>query len=179
MNKSQKFGFYLPAWNETARALNWRMKDGRLAATCPQWHGSPEATALMHEVWRAAEMLALKEHRAVTPTDLKRGVTLVRTGHVHSDGLNTTETTRVVTALDLLKQPEDLDCMNCYLHPEIAEQRMAIKCIEKVAFNESYVAAVSSGKFRIKQWRNLKARQLWQLLFTLVNRARGKAKAAA
>ena len=179
MTKSQKFGFYLPAWNETARVLNWRMKEGRLMAARPQYHGSPEATALMHAVWQAAEILALCEHRAVTTEDLRRGVTVAATGQPSSKDLNTREVTRVVAALDLLAKPDDLAKMNRWLHPEIAERDMLVARIAELAFDEGYVSTISASKFGTKSWRNLSVRQLGQLLFTLQNRVRGKARAAA
>ena len=72
------------------------------------------------KVLTTAEVLAHGHHRSVTADDLRRGCNVVATGKISSGDLDNKQTNRVVALFKLLTDPDDLDAVMNWLHPENA-----------------------------------------------------------
>jgi hypothetical protein len=74
---NQQRKFYFPQWNDCCKANAWRMSKGRLVGQREERFGHGEADHLYQAVWDVAEILAQREHRSVTPTDLRHACHIV------------------------------------------------------------------------------------------------------
>jgi hypothetical protein len=180
MTEAQAKRFYFPAWRRCAEANDWVMVCGRL-------RGSPETTMNFWpepartagaEVLKYAEQLAAQEHRAVTATDLRHGCNMAATGgrRQSSYDMDNRETNRVVVLFRLLQDPEDLDAVMEWLHPEIADKRSLVQFIKKQA-PEAALVAISKNAWGTIFWEDAEVSRLRWLLKQVKGRTEmGKAE---
>lgn len=112
----------------------------RVSEYRPAW---PEpAQAEMLKVLTFAKQLSLQEYRAVTAEDLRHACTWVALEGktTSSKHLNNKEVNRVVTLFRLLEDPDDLDAVMDWLHPENAERRSMVAFLRKCAPEATLVA---------------------------------------
>lgn len=153
MTDAQKFKFYLPAWRRCAEANNWVMhgRPSRLQVDIEAQfeevrQGSPESTlhgpkspwpepaqTEMLKVLTFAKQLSLQEARAVNAEDLRHACGMVAVETPSSKHLNNKQVNRVVTLFRLLEDPDDLDAVMDWLHPENAEKRSMVSFLRKCA----------------------------------------------
>lgn len=182
MTERQQKNFYFPAWRRCAVARDWVMEKKRLVADLvaqrrealahmelPEYRRSPAAEALL-QVLDYAEQLAAQEHRRVTDADLRHGCNLVATGGKNSGSsdLNNHEVNRVVVLFRLLQEPEDLDAVMEWLHPDQADKRSLVSFLKKLAPDATLVA-IARNAFRNEAtangfWEDLDLQQLRWLL---------------
>jgi hypothetical protein len=179
MTEKQKLGFYLPAWRECAAANGWVMRGrpSRLEADLEkqegQFQGWPEpAGPLALKVVSLARQLAAQEHRGINAEDLRHGCNLVATGKPSSKHLNNKETNRVATLLKLLKDPDDLDAVLDWLHPENVERRSFVSWLRKQAPAGTLVA-ICRNAFATVFWEDLEIQKLRWLARQVKGRGEG------
>ncbi|HEX3889441.1 MAG TPA: hypothetical protein VHX90_01205 [Verrucomicrobiae bacterium] len=159
MTEAQQRRFYFPNWNGCAVANGWMMTRGRLradlAAQREEYAPWPDpAKELYLKVVTTAEQLALAAHRSVTADDLRRGCNYVATGKISSGDLDNKQTNRVVTLFKLLADPDDLEAVMNWMHPERQENASFDSFLLKRA-NEAAIISISSNAFGTKHWRDL------------------------
>lgn len=162
MTDRQKFKLYLPAWQAVVRLHAWRMDRAthRLAGQRRDLWGGPETTQLYQRVWQAAETIARGACRAVRPDDLRHGVHIAALGRDKSStDFRDYELDRVLAALALLADADDMDAMLVWMNPQASERRrrewwLAHRC------HPAYVARVAADMFGVADWRALDDRQL-------------------
>ncbi|MES2219376.1 MAG: hypothetical protein V4587_00230 [Acidobacteriota bacterium] len=177
-DKQAKF-FYFPAWGKCADANEWRMERGRLvgarlAADGQHQCGVQSVRPLFDAIWDAAEAIALAEHRAVKPDDLRHGCHVVAIGRDRSSKeMVNKEVERVVSLFRLLTNPENVEAQMNWDSPERAEKKNLIQAIKKKAPDE-YICHIArdrwNGQFEYPWWEDLPLPALRQLAMTLNNR---------
>ncbi|HSM84591.1 MAG TPA: hypothetical protein VLT16_00510 [Candidatus Limnocylindrales bacterium] len=170
MTEAQQKRFYFPAWNACARVNDWRMVQGRLVADLrrqrAEAQGWPEtAREVMLQVLDYAEQLAAQEHRAATAADLRHACNLVATQgrRSSSEDLDNKQTNRVVVLFKLLQEPEDLDAIMGWLHPEESDRKGLANFIRKQA-PEATLVAIAKHAFGTIFWEDLEHGKLKWLL---------------
>lgn len=172
MTDKQLTKFYLPAWSRLAKALNWRMEDGRMLAERLPRHGHPTADQEYQKVWDAADSFAWQSQRAVRPDDLRHAVNCVATGRVSAKEMDNKQTNRVVSLMKLLTDPDNLKAVSEWLDPDIAEKR---GLLERINLHRAYAINIARDQFRTPDLDSLKVEQLRTLVWTVTNRHRAKA----
>ena len=146
------------------------MASRRLAGARREAFGGPESSALYDRVWQHAESVALAQHRAATPDDLRHGVHVAALGRDKSSkDLTNAELDRVVQALRLLADPDDLDAMMGWLHPENEERRRRLWWIENRCL-AGYARRVCKDMFGTDDWWSLENEPVMRLYRTLRDR---------
>lgn len=158
--------FYWNLWNAAAKANRWHMENCRLQnAGLDQ----PMRSDLIAEVIQLAHARAEQDHRGVSMDDLRHGVhmrALQRDcGHDH---ITTREFGRIKVLLELMANPDDLNAMNEWLHPELEEKRRLMTRIGSAP--AAYVQAICMARFKTRNWQSLKPGQMRSLAMTLANR---------
>lgn len=171
MTEAQISRFYFPAWNRCARAMSWKMVEGRLVGGRLPRYGGPEVDAAYQVVWNLAERFALQLHRAVTPEDLRHAVNFAASNRASTKAMNSAHANRAVALFDLLADPDNLSAMMRWSNPDLVERDGLLERIRQAA-PEAYVRAISRDRFRVVVLDDLTTAQLKMLLFTLVNRRR-------
>lgn len=176
MTERQLKFFYFPAWGRCADANDWRMEKGRMRAERSTDRGTGATADLFAKVWSVAEQLAGAEHRAVKPDDLRRGCHVVAIQrNKSSKDLTNNEVERVVALFRVLTDPDNLDFVMDWEHPDRATQRNLVAAIKRKA-EEAYICKIAGDKFRgqfeYPYWEDLKIWQLRQLAVTLNERAK-------
>ncbi len=167
MTEKQLKHFYFPLWNRVTHANDWHMVKGRLHGQRAQQHGPPDITDLYQSVWRLAADTAAKAHRAITPDDLRHATHRVALGHDKSaKDLTNPELDKVAALMKLLAEPDDLDAILDFLHPENAARDRLLYSIERLA-DDPYTRRVSADRWGTAEWRDLDLQQLKQLAMTL------------
>jgi hypothetical protein len=165
MTSKQEKHFYWPLWNRACKRNAWRMQNGCLTLA----ENAPDPA---NTVIETARRLADQAHRAVTLNDLRHATHFVAAGRDcgHAQ-LKNKELTRWIWLVKLLIDPDDLDAMNHWLHPELDEQESAEARIARVP--EAYVARICRGISRgeTEDWRALDAHARRTLLIALSNRS--------
>ena len=178
MTEKQQRRFYFPAWNECARANDWVMVRGRLLADLVaqrqeflKWPQVAADAGL--SVLDYAEQLGLQEHRVVTAEDLRHGCNLVATAgrKQSSEALTNAELNRVVVLFRLLKEPEDLDAVMEWLHPDIADKRSLVGYLKRLA-PEATLIAICRNAFGTIYWEGLDESKLRWLIKTVKEKNR-------
>lgn len=164
MTEAQQRRFYFPVWNTCAVANGWFMVKGRLRADVQSQKSevqgwSEPARELCLKVLTSAEQLALQQHRGVTADDLRRGCNLVAAGKVSSGDLDNKQTNRVVALFKLLTDPDDLDAVMNWLHPEKAEHGSFVAFLKKRA-HEGLIITIAQNAFDTKDWESLPIEKL-------------------
>lgn len=181
MTPSQKFTLYLPAWGRVVSTHEWRMRQRRLVGQRRESWGGPATSEIYARTWQHAETLARRDCRAVRPDDLRHGVHVAALGRdLSSTDLRDAQLDRVLVALRLLADPEDLDAMIAWEHPEQGERKrrawwLANRC------HPVYVARVAADMFGVADWTTLTDHQVGILYGRLKHRpgAARRAQAAA
>ena len=170
MTDLQARRFYWPAWNRAATALGWRMQGGRLVGTREDVSCATEWGKIYVRTWQYAEQVALRDHRAVEPSDLRHGVHVaaLQRDRSHRD-LSNAEVDRVVDALNILAQHEDVRAMERWIDQSIAARHRQTWWIKNCCV-EGYARYVCRDKFGTDDWGSLPAGQLRELYVTLRNR---------
>jgi hypothetical protein len=170
MTEKQSKFYYFPAWNKAAAVHEWRMAKGRLVGKRQDRHGLEETTGLYHMVWAAAELLARKEARAVRPDDLRHGCHLVALAKDKSSAeFTNAEVDRVVTLFRVLTDPDDLDAIMAWAHPEIRERERMVWFIREKCV-EGYVRSLCSQLYGTDDFLSLNPETLRELVMTLKHR---------
>lgn len=164
MTEAQQRRFYFPQWNTCAVANDWLMKRGRLSADLDAQRVAyatwPDpAGPLYAKVVTAAEQIARQEHRAVTADDLRHACNHVACGRISSGDLTNTQTTRVVNLFRLLTDPDDLDAVMDWLHPQRQEKQSFIAFLRSRA-NEATLIAIAMNAFDTREIEKLEIDQL-------------------
>lgn len=174
MTEAQQRRFYFPCWNACAVANGWFMVKGRLRADLvtqreeyAAW--SDPARELYLKVVTTAEQLALQNHRHVVADDLRRGCNVVATGKISSGDLDNKQTNRVVALFKLLADPEDLDAVMNWIHPENAERGSFVAFLKKKA-HEGLIVTIARNAFATSDWESLPIEKLRWLAKELKNR---------
>ena len=163
MTEKQEKHFYFPLWNRACRANAWRMQKGRLELA----EAAPEPA---NTVISMARRLADQEHRAVTLTDLRHASHVVACGlNCSHNSLRNRELTRWGWLARLLVDPDDLEAMNHWLHPELDEQESLEAKIERVP--GAYVRQICVDRFGVGNWRSLTPEDRRALIIILSNRS--------
>ena len=174
MTDNQQRRFYFPAWNGCAVANGWVMVKGRLRADIgnlkPEVQSWPEPAREMGlKVLVTAEQVASQQHRAVVADDLRHACNYVAAGKLSSGDLDNKQTNRVVALFNLLADPEDLDAVMNWLHPENAERGSFVSFLRRKA-HEATLRAISNEAFQTKNWEELPIEKLRWLAKELKNR---------
>jgi hypothetical protein len=171
MTEKQLRFLYFPAWGRAAEANEWRMERGRLVGHLDEgWGASAELRGLYRSVWAAAQEIALQDHCAVTADHLRHACHRVALGRDKSaKDLDNGELDRVVALFRILADPDDLDAVLAYSHPEnTARQRMEWwikhRCLD------SYVQALCRSEYGTADWEGLGFDRLKALHMTLKHR---------
>lgn len=177
MTEAQQRRFYFPAWNGCAVANQWFMARNRLVADLDAQreeyaHWPDLARELHSKVVTLAEQLAQREHRAVNADHLRHGCNLVATGKASSASLDNKQTNRVVNLFRLLTDPEDLDAVMNWLHPDAADRQSYIAWLKKQN-HEAAIIAISVNAYGTRQWEDLPMEKLRWLCKQLKNRTTG------
>ncbi len=169
MTEAQRKRFYFPAWNR-AFAANWESERGRLGARAGR-----RASEWLTAVIAAANELARQQHGAATADHLRHACHLVALGkNKSSHDLTNAEIDRVVNLFALLEDPEDLDAVMKWQHPEIGERQRCVRWIESLAPYATIVAVARNNPFGADfdfgDWQSLEIPQLKWLGKTLRER---------
>ena len=164
MTHAQLKWFYMPAWRRCAHANDWTMSRGRLVADLAaqreeslQWKEPYGPT--LRQVLDLAAQLAAKIHRAIIADDLRHACNVVATGRESSKNLTNPQVNRVVSLFNLLRDPEDLDAIMAWLHPENAERASFISFLRKQASEEA-LCAISRNAYDTIFWEDLELSKL-------------------
>ena len=161
MTEKQLKFFYFPAWNRCARAMDWAMAAGRLKANLvaqrqemSQWPEPARTVGLA--VLDYAEQLARQAHRKTIAEDLRHGCNLAATvgRRSSSSDMDNRDVNRVAVLFDLLSDPDDLDAVMQWLHPEIAEKRSLVQFVRKCA-HDGVICTISRNAFNTDFWEDL------------------------
>lgn len=171
MTLAQQRRFYFPHWNRCAQNQNWTMAKGRLQSTHLQTWSQAEPAELYHRVWAAAENLARAAHRAVIPEDLRHACHVVALGHDKpSAALDNQEVDRVVTLFKILADPDDLDAILAWSHPENSDRKRYVASI-RIRAPFPYIDKLCHDKFHhcytTPFWEDLPMPELKQLYLTI------------
>ena len=180
MTEAQKKRFYFPAWGRCAEAMDWRMEKGRLIVTLAGqrteisgWPGPAREAGL--SVLDYAAAAAAEGRRRVTAEDLRHGCNLVATGgrESSSERLTNKEVNRVAVLFRLLREPEDLDAVIEWLHPENADKRSLLSYLRKLA-GEDVLVAIARNAFGTSLIEGLEEQQLRWMLKQVKGRPKGE-----
>ena len=178
MNEAQQRRFYFPCWNSCAVANGWFMVKGRLRADLvaqreeyATW--SEPGREMYLKVVTTAEQFARAGHRVVTEGkpfyDLRYACNVAATGRIHSEDLDNKQTNRVVALFKLLTDPDDLDAVMNWLHPENAERGSFVAFLRKRA-HEALLITIAKNAFDTDAWDELPIEKLRWLAKELKNR---------
>lgn len=181
MTDAQKFGFYLPVWNQLAKQWHWngaRKLGITLAALLEvnevsfrQW---PEpAGPLMLQVITFARQIAAQRPPggganacgAVKLEDLRHGCNIVATAgspggpKISSKHFTTAETNRAVALMRLLVDPLSLKYISAWLNPQEADRRSLVEHVRTMA-PEGTLRAIFNNAYHTKDWESGTAQQL-------------------
>lgn len=124
MTERQAKRMYWPAWARVVAVHGWRMSGGRLAGQRREMWGAGDSQALYDAVWNRATRTATAQHRAPVPDDFRHAVNWASLARDKSSTHFTDEDLdRVLCALRLLADPDDLDAMMDWLEPWRPRQR--------------------------------------------------------
>jgi hypothetical protein len=168
--------FYFPLWGRVTRANDWHMVKGRLHGQRAESHGPPDINELYQSVWRLASASAASQHRSITPDDLRHATHRAALGRDKSaKDLTNTELDKVAALMKLLAEPDDLDAVVDFLHPENSEHDRLIYSIERLA-DGPYIDRLAADRWGAADWHSLENAQLKQLAMTLRARRRQRAE---
>lgn len=157
MNDRQRCAKYFPCWNEAFRA-NWRMDRGRVlpreGRVESEWLAAVEA---------AAQQLALTTHCASTTDHLRHACTISAVGRQKSSkDLTNPELDKVLAWFALLVDPDNVQAVVNWQHPELAEEQWKIAQILEMK-DEAVVVHVARDLFKCDDWRKLGVAKLEML----------------
>jgi hypothetical protein len=162
MTTAQEKRFYWPRWQAACRANAWRMRSGRLEL-------ADTAEEPANTVIAAARHLAEQHHRAPTLDDLRHATHLAACGRDCGHArLSNRELTRWGWLMRLLIDPNDLEAMNHWQHPELDEESRLDARIRQAP--EAYVNEICRSRFDAANWRGLDLHSKRALVMTLSNR---------
>jgi hypothetical protein len=114
-----------------------------------------------------ARQHAAQNSRAITPEDLRKACVCYITGRFQSaKDLTSAQFSRLLTLFRLLINPDDLDAVMDWDHPDRDEVKRVKYFIEHAA-PDAYVRAIAAGRFGARLWEDLELWQLKQLANTL------------
>jgi hypothetical protein len=150
--------------------MDWREEKGRLLvsikgqrAEIEGWPAPAREAGL--SVLDYAEQSAAEGRRRVTATDLRHGCNRVATaGRTESSGkMSNQEVNRVAVLFKLLRDPDNLDAVMEWLHPENADRRSLLSFMRKVA-SEPALVAIARNAFGTVLLEELEEEQLRWIL---------------
>jgi hypothetical protein len=174
MTEKQRKFFYFPAWHKCAKANDWVMVKGRLLANVDtqreEFDRWPEpAREQVLKVLNYADKLAWHQNRSVTAEDLRHACNIAAAAKQSSDKLDNKETNRVVVLFQLLADPDDLNAVMDWEHPENVERKSFVAFLKKRA-KETTIVAISKRAFKTIFWEDLELGKLRWLAKTLKGR---------
>jgi hypothetical protein len=166
-------------WNACCHANDWSEAKKRLH---PQAQATRDLSIYHKLIWREAEKLALQEHRSVTAEDLRHACYLVATapsplngeragvrGDASMSKLTNRHFSRVLVLWSLLIEPDDLDALMKWEHPEISEGEGLDKSISRLAPDE-YTRTIAGRIYGTRLWEDLDVQQKRNLRRILLER---------
>ena len=172
MTSSQKFRLYLPAWAEVVRVQGWRMDRAthRLVGPRREFWGGDETSRLYARVWQHADTLSVRAARGVRPDDLRHGVHVAALGRdMSSSGFDNRQLDRVLVALRLLANADDVGAMLSWLHPEQGVRSRRVWWLRNRC-HPAYVARVARDMYGVADWSGLDDHQIGVLYGRLKHR---------
>lgn len=168
MTERQQKRFYFPNWNAAFNA-NWRREKSRVLAV-----ENRIESEWVRKVETLAQQLALQQHRAPVADDLRHACHVVAISRDKSShDLSNAELDRVVTLFKLLANPDDLDAVMSWQHPENAERKRLVYAI-KTAAPHAYIDDICRDMFapiyEPPFWEDLPIASLRHLSVTLKHR---------
>lgn len=162
-------------WSRVCQVNDWKMAGGRLSAgaapaDCSVWH---------RYVWHVATDLATREHRAVTPEDLRHSCYVVSTSAV--PGRRSAKQANSMTQLEnwsfsrllhlwaLLVEPDDVAAAKHWSDPSLDTRSSYVASIKSSA-PDAYVRSISADRFGTRMWENCDVGQLRELAMTIRSR---------
>jgi hypothetical protein len=177
MTDGQKYGLYLPVWQRVQKARGWARKPLDLDEDKFRMWPDPAGPAALR-VLTFAKQTAASECRNVAAEDLRRACTLVATMDMDvsaatpsSKHLNNRQVNHLVALFRLLIDPDDLQAVNDWLHPENAEKRGMVSLLRKLA-PEGTLRAIFSNAYGTKEWDEGDKQQMVWLLKQVKGRQR-------
>lgn len=170
---------YWRRWNACVRANHWRMAGGRLDERA----AGPDRSETHADVWRAAEQIALRKHRAVIADDLRHGCHVVALGRDKSHTkLSNREFDKVLTlwgderdCKGLLIEPLHLGSEIHNANPDIKSRRRHLHFLTHECLG-GYVASECERIYGTKDFESLVDAQLMSLSDHIRNRPRALKK---
>lgn len=169
MNAAQH-KLYIRRWTAVARCNRWQMRRGRLDDGAV----GPERSEQHAAVWRAAKLLAEKDHRAVGAEHLRHACHIVAFGlQKSSKFLTNDQFSRLLilwgnekekwkgALVGLLIDPEDLMGLQAWADPGEERRRQYIRFLE-ARRREAVLIAITKCRWETSDWR---ARNLTELLW--------------
>ena len=142
MTTKQQKRFFFPLWNQTCRALGWKMEDGRLVL--------PDGRRNEHQkkVIAEASALAAKEHRAPVLNDLRHGCYIVALGHdVKTLKMSNQQVDKVTSLFKLLVNDTDIAADMKLANPDIGERERLVRKINALKIPDAMIDAVCKKSF--------------------------------
>jgi hypothetical protein len=175
MTSRQQRSFYWPAWRAVAEGQGWH-SDGDLGPARLGVYGGPEVNRLYQAVWDAAARIArLAGLDSIFQDHLRYGSHglvapgLWDTRDFSSAHLNNKQLDRLVNGLwQLLTDPDDLDALLAWTHPEAGTRKRQEYYLAQLP--GPYVAELSRDKFGTRDFLSLTNAQLTMLHMTVRNR---------
>lgn len=167
MTTAQQRRLYFPAWGEAFSAV-WFRDHG----TVRRKEGvSPSIWIISVEDTAAAA--ARRVHGLVYADGLRHAAHVVALGRrVSSSDLSNKELDRVLVLFALLKDPEDIDALIRWAHPDQDARRRLLWAVQNVGWPAAYIAHVARAKYGQSDPEQLNDAQLRQLLVTLKERTK-------
>lgn len=180
MTPTQQRRLYFPAWGDAARARGWVMAGRRLVADLAAPVEFPDThplSVLLPAIHEHAQNLAIANHRAIRPDDLRHACHVAILGRDRSStALNNRELDRVLDLFRLLADPENLDRIRAIEDPDHAQRLRYVAGI-RARVTDAYALAIARDKFGPADfdgtfWERLEIAHLAQLHLTILNRTR-------
>lgn len=170
---------YWPAWNRAARAQGWRTEAGVLIATGPQRWGGNDTSELLDGIWALARRLAETSGEKLGPDHFRHACHMAAVGRDKSSAdLTNLEFDRVLVCFALMADPDNLDAMISWSHPEIEVRKRMLWWLDNRCVG-GYARSLCRQKFGTDDWHSLNDEQVRELHMTLKNRpASWKSRAA-
>lgn len=165
---------YWPAWNRAFRAA-WEVNQGVVSARRLREEPVNATLPSPADIERIADRL--RGCGRLTADHLRHACHVRALGRDKSaTTLSAQEMDRVVVLMELLANPLSLDAVQRWCDPNIDARKRLVWRVEHCGAPAEYVAAIARDRFGSGDWRGLATPQLRQLVTTLDQRSRARAR---
>jgi hypothetical protein len=165
---------YWPAWGAAFRAC-WQTDRGTVSGLKLREEPADASLPGPREVESIAERL--RGCSRLTADHLRHACHVRALGRDKSaTTLTAQEMDRVVVLFDLLANPLSIDAVNRWCNPDLDARRRLEWRVNNSGMTPAYVATVCRDRFGSANWKGLTTAQLRQLVVTLDQRARARAR---